>query len=88
MALQRINQELEDKLYRMVRASPRGHPAPPALGPQLWNVEGGCQPGWHPVALVELSHRPCSHAPTPPPTRGWAGPTISTPKDALKTWKV
>lgn len=37
MALQRINQELEDKLYRMVRATAPCPPAPPhapALAPQ------------------------------------------------------
>lgn len=66
MALQRINQELEDKLYRMVRASPRGHPAPPALGPQLWNAERGvpawlascCPRGTEPQALFPRSHHP------------------------------
>lgn len=61
MALQRINQELEDKLYRMVRAAPRCPTARPGTLtplPQLW-TRGGT-PGLAVVSLpsLRLSHRP------------------------------
>lgn len=48
MALQRINQELEDKLYRMVRATTQC-----PVAPSSETVMGSRRPSCYPLALVE-----------------------------------
>lgn len=53
MALQRINQELEDKLYRMVRAATRCPVAPPGTptpGSSALDPRWDCRPSCHLLA--------------------------------------
>lgn len=72
MALQRINQELEDKLFRMVRPQPpappqHAQPGAPSSG-TLVRTEGQAA-----MRLpAELGQRPHFHPALSP--RGWAGP--------------
>lgn len=65
MALQRINQELEDKLYRMVRAPRRPPQAPPQCAP-LGTLVASHQPSCRPLACAGAAHRACFLASTPP----------------------
>lgn len=72
MALQRINQELEDKLFRMVRPRPpappqHAQPGAPSSG-TLVRTEGQAA-----IPLpMELGQRPRFHPALS--LRGWAGP--------------
>lgn len=77
MALQRINQELEDKLFRMVRPRPcappqHAQPRAPRSGTLVRTKGQATMP-----LPMELGQRPRFH---PALTlRGWAVPPISAP---------
>lgn len=68
MALQRINQELEDKLYRMVRAAPKPTAPPQALWPWTPALVGPCCPPLAHAGAGSQAFVPGAHCPHPAPT--------------------